>query len=182
MRNTAQRWIWLVALLLTLATWNGCGGDGGSSGSSGEPPADVSGIWEGGNNNAGSAILTCSGDFADLSGLTVAGWVAAAPDCSAFEIEVVQSGSSFTFVARDVVCNDGSVLTWSGGGSVTGNTFSGQFDTIFITQNMVRVESFTGVVNGNTIDLLEDRIVWSGSMAGACNIAPALSLQVTIHP
>jgi hypothetical protein len=181
MREAARRAFCMAVSILSLISGSGCGG-GGSSGSSGDPPASVAGTWESVMNNAGSAILACSGDAAALSGLSVAGWLAAAPDCTPFSVVVGQTGNNFTFAPRDVACNDGSLLTWSGGGTVTGNNLAGQFDTIFTIQGITRVESFTGAVNGNTINLLEDRIVWSGNFVGACDIAPALSLQVTIYP
>lgn len=165
--------------LLTLAG-GGCNSSGGGAGSL-ITPVDVSGVWEAQTNNAGSAVLrSCTGDFAALEGLTVAGVTAAAPSCTNPGPGVVtQSGGSFTILSRSTSCSDGSTLTLAGGGTVTGSSLSGQFDTISLTGGWTRIEFFTGSAGEDVILLSENRISVNGSVQGACNIVPALSLTVS---
>ena len=109
----------------------------------------------------------------------MADWMVEDPACPPGPPEVVQSGSDFALLPRE--CYDGAI-TLSGGGTVSGNTLSGQFETRDFIGGELWLETFTAVVNGNTIDLLESQIVLRGWDDGACDIVPALSLQITINP
>jgi len=168
----------LVALLLVSV---GCGGGGGND-MVDTPPASVDGIWSGVTNNAGSAILTgCTGDFASFNGLTVAGISSGASCADSGPLVMTQSGAYLTALAVTYDCDNGDYGSKAGGGTVTGQSLSGQLDTISNYYGASGSDFYTGaVVAVNTIALSEYRISSSGNISGSCNISPNLSITITI--
>lgn len=168
-----------VALLIVSV---GCGGGSGNDVVE-TPPADVSGGWAGVVNNAGSAILSgCTGDFASFNGLTVAGASSGSNCADSGPLVMTQSGTSLTAVAVNYACDNGDYGSRAGGGTVAGQSVSGQLDSISTYFGYSGSDFFTGtVVTANTIALSEYRISASGNVNGACNISPNLSITITIY-
>ena len=171
----------VLGIAVGVSATMGCnsGGDGGVIS---QPPADVAGIWDTVATNAGSSILTgCTGDFASLNGLTAAAVLSAANCQDSGPIVTVQSGDSYTHLARDFACDDGNYGTRAGGGTVSGNSLAGQMDTISQAYGYTGSAFVTGTVtSADHIALSQNRITSNGSVVGSCNFSPALSISVTI--
>ncbi len=146
------------------------------------PPASVSGVWSTVANNAGSAILTgCTGDLTSFNGLTVAGIASAAYCVHSGPIVTSESGTSYTHLARTYACDTGDFGSDAGGGTITGQSLSGQMDTISSYYGTAGSEFVTGTaLAANTVALSNYRIAISGNVNGSCNISPSLSITVTI--
>jgi hypothetical protein len=166
----------LAATMIGLISCN----SGGSS--TQQPPADVSGVWDGTVTNAGVATLSgCTGDFVSLNGLTIAVVLAAGADCTTSDPFVVtQVNDVFTAIGQSYTCNDGTSFVAAGGGTIAGDSLSGSLDTIS-SLGFTGKELFDGdAISADTLTLFEYRIVWSGSVSGSCNVNPDLQHHVTI--
>lgn len=169
-----MRKIFLLGLGLIIV---GCGGSGGGSdgGVMSTPPSSVAGTWDIDMTNSGTAKFTsCTGDLAPINGLTVAGVLAAGGTCTTTAPLVSQNGTSFTVQAFVYTCSDGSSGTNAGGGTVSGNSLTGQLDTIS-DLGFAASEFFTGTVSGQTLSVSSNRLSYQGSFVGSCNINPRLN-------
>ena len=145
-------------------------------------PADVSGEWTAVAHNAGSAVFTgCTGDLTPLEGQTVGGASLGATCVNSGPMITTQTGTSFTHVPVGYSCDSGDYGSLTGGGTVAGQSITGQVDTISNYYGFVGSELYSGtVVTADTIALSEYRISASGNVNGSCDISPSLSLSVTI--
>jgi hypothetical protein len=159
---------------------HGCGGGDGIV--TPPAPADVAGIWTVTYNNVGSAVFTgCTGDLEILNGVSVATLLVSVSCSFSGPLTVSQSGSSFTFERIDYLCDTGDYGFIGGGGSVNGNSLTGQLDEISQAFGVIRHYPFSGVMTGpTTISASVSRVSVSGAFEGQCMISPPLSISVEI--
>lgn len=148
-----------------------------------QAPADVSGEWSAVAHNADSAFFNgCTGDLTPLEGQPLGGVSLGAACVNSGPMITTQSGASFTHVPVSYSCDSGDYGSLTGGGTVTGQSLTGQVDTISDFYGFVGSELYSGgVVTIDTIALSEYRIAASGNVNGSCNISPALSITVTLY-
>ena len=94
---------------------------------------------------------------------------------------VSQNANAFTVLAAEYTCTDGQINTLSGGGTVDGDQFFGQFDTVS-NFGWTASQYFSGAVTGSTINLSQVQISYTGSLVGTCTYSPPLEYTGTIAP
>ena len=163
-----------LGLLVILLAAMGCGSS--SAPAMMAPTANVAGTWNITITNSGAAkFVNCTGDFSILEGLTFEAVIGASTiTCTSPPIVVTQSGTAFTVTAQSYACSDGTSGTTGGGGTVSGNSISGQLDTIS-NSGWVATELSTGSVAGTALTLNSSRITYSGSLQGGCSFSPQLN-------
>jgi len=172
-----KKWVTLAGLMVVIGCSFSC--DGG--GTTWSPLANVAGSWDLIATNPGSATLVeCSGDLSTLEGLTLETVVLANPvTCNEPPILITQSGNSFTVNSAPVTCSDGTGGNTGGGGTVDGNSVSGQIETSW---NAGWVNSLTaeGAAVGTLLRLDLTRLTYSGNFQGECLFKPRVNLLGTI--
>jgi len=163
--------VFALALLLVA-----CGGD-----SDPIPPVSVAGAWTLTPTNAGVATLTgCTGDLLDFEGASVADLAAATPECTAAgPLLAAQTGSTFTLGPVALDCAGGLSGRLSGAGTVSSTTVRVQIDTE-TDGDTLRIDVLEGTAAGSSIALTQDRVTFSGVVAGSCAIEPPLVVAVSV--
>ena len=142
----------------------------------------LEGSWAYLATNAYDAVFTgCTGDAAVLEGLSFVEGMEVAPICAvAGSFDVVQDGDEFAVVPFDVICSDGWSGTIAGGGSHSGTTLAGSWESTS-GSGVTGVQSFSGsITGGNVAEILENRRTFSGGFEGSCDLSPPLRATVRI--
>ena len=141
----------------------------------------LAGTWEYLAMNAYEArFKNCTGDAAVLEGSTLYEGLAEAPIClTAVKFEAHQSGDAFDVPPHTVTCSDGASGTVSGAGLIADPSLGGEWESQS-DRGVKSVQTFTGVINGNTIELAETHRTFSGSFSGGCDFSPPLSAVITV--
>ena len=131
--------------------------------------------------NGNEATYTdCTGDAAVLEGVSFAEAAAVVPICLVSSVfDVVQAEESFTVVAHEVTCSDGSTGSAFGEGAIIDGALSGEWETTS-GGGVVASQSFTGEAIGNTLEVRESERVFSGSLQGSCEISPDLTVLISV--
>ena len=143
---------------------------------------DLQGTWEYLVTNAYDATFTgCTGDAAVLEGATLYEGLSLAPICLApVTMAVQQAGDAFDVPPHAVVCSDGASASVTGFGQIADPALGGQWESTS-EEGVLAVQTFAGVISGNTIQLTEMRRNFSGSFEGQCDFSPPLSALITVR-
>ena len=79
-----------------------------------------------------------------------------------------------------LACSDGAAGTVSGAGLIADPDLGGEWESES-DRGVKSVQSFTGVINGNTIELVETHRTFSGTFSGSCDFSPPLAAVVTVE-
>lgn len=168
--------LWIVCLLMT-----GCAGS--NNGEILSPATNgLEGTWEYLVTNAYQATFTdCTGDATVLEGATLHEGMSLAPICTtAVVFDVTQAGDAFQAPPHATVCSDGANASVTGVGQIDDPELGGQWESTSDQGNSA-VQLFSGVIQGNTIQLSESRRTFSGAFQGGCNLSPPVEAIVTIR-
>jgi len=143
----------------------------------------LQGDWQYLVTNAYEATFVgCGGDAAVLEGKTFAQAQSLVPMClPAGSFGVAHSGGDFSVPAYAVTCSDGSTGSAGGAGEVVASSVGGQWESIS-QAGVSAQQTFTGVVQGETIHLSETRRAFSGALSGACDLVPPLVAEIHVGP
>lgn len=149
------------------------------------PPANVEGFWTGPSTNNDSATYhACSGAYVGWEGMTIFEVSQAAgpgPSCTTANSGIVtQSGSTYIQTAMFFTCDDGSSFTWSGGGTIYGDTLTGGNDTIHSAGVTIREDyrAIKTAVTKLSLDMFQFSV--TGAWTGGCSIDPNQNFDLTI--
>ncbi len=170
-----------VAILALFVFSVGCAGSS-ESGLLDPVVESLAGTWQYTVMNADSATFTgCTEDAVALNGMSVSqAMLSGAPICApASQFSVVEAEGLLSILPHEVSCSDGSTATVTGIGALNSSSVSGQWDSLSIG-GVNALQSFSGSIVGNNIDVSENARTFAGTYRGTCEITPALSATVRI--
>ncbi len=141
----------------------------------------LQGTWEYLVTNAYTAqFKDCTDAASVLEGATFYEGLSLAPICmTGVTFNVNQAGDEFDVPPHQVVCSDGAPASVSGSGLIADPQVGGQWESVSST-GVTAIQTFSGVIAGNTLQLSESSRTFKGSFAGSCEFEPPLTALVTV--
>ena len=172
-----------IGLIVVIAALGVVGCSGQNNGDLLSPAmSGLDGTWEYLITNAHDARFSgCSGDAAVLEGATLFEGLSLAPICmTPVTFDVNQAGQTFDAETNQVTCSDGATAQIAGFGQIDDPVIGGQWESLS-DGGVESIQSFTGVIAGNTIQISELRRDFTGNFEGGCDLSPPVEAIITVQ-